>query len=409
MKTIFVLADACKDSYVTKEYMPFLHHMTKEGRHIVKIYPGPGYCERSEIFSGLDCFESGNFSAVGWIPENSDYKNMKSVLRLYECLSKINDRGARAVFRRTDTGRRIPLKTYRIPFASLPYFSLTEDGMKKIIEHEDLFDILKTENKPYADSCFTSLACHSNISEEQLAQQISIEIKKGAYFIPAYIGSTDYRGHDFGDDMDLMKPHLLRVDRILSKIYRLAVKNGYRMAVLGDHGMVPVREKADIAGGIKSLGYILHKDYEMFLDSAYARFWSSDRKTLAKIRQFITEKYHDKGIMLNKHTGSGKGIPMDLCANDGHGIYGDILWCANPGVIISPDYFNAPGKEVRGMHGYLDADTEHGTGMFAAAGEGVPKETQDSAQLTDICKELCSLLEIRRPNGYGWRRVIKPL
>lgn len=407
MKTIFVLADACKGSYVTEEYMPFLYHMSKEGRHIDKIYPSPGYCERSEIFSGLDCFETGNFCAVGWLPEDSPYRNRKHVLKLYEYLSKINDRGARAVFRRTKSGRSIPLKTYRIPFASLPYFSLTEDGTRRLTVHEDLFDILKMENKPYADSCFTSLAYHSNISEEQLPEQISIEIQKGAYFIPAYIGSIDYRGHDFGDDLELMKPHLRRVDRILSKIYHLAVRNGYRMAVLGDHGMVPVMEKADIAAGIKRLGYILHKDYEMFLDSVYARFWSRDLKIIQKIGKILAEKYKDKGIVINKHTCLEKRIPMDLCANDGHGIYGDILWCANPGVLISPDYFNAPGKEVRGMHGYLNTDTEHGTGMFAAAGNGVMKGTQNSAQLTDICKELCTLLEIRQPNASGIRREVQ--
>ena len=407
MKTIFVLVDACKSSYVTEEYMPFLHNLTKEGKYIDKIYPSPGFCERSEIFSGLDCFETGNFSAIGWLPEYSDYKNMKFTLGLYEFLSKINDRGARAVFRRTKPGKSIPLKTYRIPFESLKYFSLTEDGRRKIIEHEDIFDILKIEGKSYSDRCFTSLAFHKNVSEQKLAEAIFKEIKKNTYFIPAYIGSIDYRGHDFGDDMELMQPHLLKVDQILSEIYSLAMRNGYVMTVLGDHGMVPVKEKVDIAGSIKNLGYILHKDYEMFLDSTYARFWSGNQDIIKKIKQFVSEKYNEKGIVINEYTCFDRGIPIDLCADDGHGIYGDILWCANPGVIISPDFFNDPNKTIRGMHGYFATDKEHGAGMFVAAGAGILNRMQNSAQLKDICGELCKLLEIRFPNYPGWSREVK--
>ena len=181
------------------------------------------------------------------------------------------------------------------------------------------------------------------------------------------------------------------------------------MAVLGDHGMIPITEKVDIADGIKGLGFILHKDYEMFLDSTYARFWGNNQGIIEKIEQFVSENYKDKGVMINKNTCLDKSIPMDLCADDGHGIYGDILWCANPGVIISPDYFNNPSKEVRGMHGYLATDKEDGVGMFVAVGDGVPRIIQNSARLKDICGELCRLLEIRQPNSFGWRRVVKPI
>ena len=71
MKTIFILCDALKSLYLTQDNMPFLYSLSGKGYYIKNIIPCAGFCERSEIFSGLDAYDTGNFTAIGYLPENS--------------------------------------------------------------------------------------------------------------------------------------------------------------------------------------------------------------------------------------------------------------------------------------------------------------------------------------------------
>ena len=73
MKTIFVLVDALKTLYLTEDNMPFLFSLSQKSLYIKEILPCAGVCERSEIFSGLDGYDTGNFTAIGYIPEESPY------------------------------------------------------------------------------------------------------------------------------------------------------------------------------------------------------------------------------------------------------------------------------------------------------------------------------------------------
>lgn len=398
MKTILILADACKNRYVTEECMPFLHGLSNEGRYIKAIYPSPGFCERSEIFTGLDSYESGNFTAIGWKPEYSEYKDRMLELKLYEALSKLYDRGARGLFRRLHANNKYFLKPYFIPFRTIGNLALTEDGDIKLNEYKDIFDELNRAGLSYTQKCFTSLAFASNLSESILTDAIKEAIKENNYFIPVYIGSTDYRGHEFGDDLKLLRPYLQDVDKLISEIYRLSIENGYHVAVLGDHGMVPVKNKVDILSAISRSDLKPHDDFEMFLDSTYARFWVNDESAGMVLEAILKEEFGDFGKIVDETTAEEYRVPLNVYAEDGHKVYGDILWCADPGVLISPDYFNHPKKEIRGMHGYLETDSEHGAGVFIASGQGIKTEKYDSAELKDVCGELCGLLEIGKPN-----------
>lgn len=405
MKTIFVLIDACKNMYVTEKYMPFTYEMSRNGRYISKIYPSPGFCERSEIFTGLDCYESGNFTATGWYPAFSQYKSFKRRLAFYDFLSKFSDRSARFVFRNSKIAKRVSLKSYRIPFRTLSNLILTEDGEERLADCENIFDILDEGGLSYTDQCFTSLTSAADIPLDKLVKAVSDEASKDIYFIPAYIGIADSMGHIYGADVENLKPVLSKIDHVIAEIKNIADQREYALAVLGDHGMVPVHASVNIADAVKAAGYRLHKDYEMFLDSTYVRFWSESKGILAELEQSILEKFDSQGIMLDRNSGIKYRLPVDLSADDGHGIYGDMLWCANPGVIIAPDFFNPLTPPIRGMHGYLKTDDEHGTGIFISAGGGIPRKETQSAQLKDICAELCDILEIRRPDYSKWKRM----
>jgi predicted AlkP superfamily pyrophosphatase or phosphodiesterase len=73
--TFIFLLDAFRYDYISRDTTPFLHKSSQDGFYIKKIKPSFGFCERTEFFTGMKPSESGYFSAIGFDPKNSEYKN----------------------------------------------------------------------------------------------------------------------------------------------------------------------------------------------------------------------------------------------------------------------------------------------------------------------------------------------
>ena len=107
--------------------------------------------------------------------------------------------------------------------------------------------------------------------------------------------------------------------------------------ILGDHGMELVGEYVDIQKTLLNSGLKEQKDYDYFLDSTIARFWSSDKKVLETIVQIINAEWRDMGFWMTEELARKYQIPYGKTFGRE---YGDIMWCANAGVLIFPDFFN---------------------------------------------------------------------
>lgn len=384
--------------------MPNLYRLSQCNRYIKQIIPSPGFCERSEIFSCLDAYDTGNFTAIGYLPENSPYKNNPIILDLFGMLG--NNRITRKLFSiwRRRTGKC--LNNYRIPFKSLKYFALTEDGEDAIIEHDDIFTQLKKANMTYTLDAFTSL---SDITPRHISSPINYikdNINKQIDFIPYYIGKIDAVGHRFGKDMEDIKPYLLEVDNIINLIFHIVHENNYALAILGDHGMVPVEKKLDIMSKVQALDIKIHKDYEAFYDSTSVRFWFINSRARLLIQSLFELEFSNYGTIINDNNCRKYRIPLDVYSSSGKPIYGDFLWCANPGVLVSPDYFHAPSSSESGMHGYIKIVEEVGTGLYVAVGSNISSTYSEREHSYKVCRELCNILEIAVPN-MQWKRILK--
>jgi hypothetical protein len=406
MKTIFVLVDALKTLYLTEDNMPFLFSLSQKSLYIKEILPCAGFCERSEIFSGLDGYDTGNFTAIGYIPEESPYKNDKTILTCFGLLKKVSPRLYYRLISSWRYRNKKILNNYRIPPESLIHFALTEDGRKQLIAHNDLFQVLDANGMNYTLDGFTSLSDLGKRSHLTIKEIAEREVKKGTDFIPLYIGETDSDGHRYGGDIDKMKPTLKSVDQTLEEIYKIAASAGYSFCVMGDHGMVPVTKKLDVATEIDKADCKLHKDYEVFYDSTMARFWFFNEKAETAISHVLKVKFTDYGFLVDKSNYFQYRIPMDILSEDGKPVYGDLIWCANPGVLISPDYFHSESDSENGMHGYIEVVRGHGTGLFVEMHPGVSQIMIESAHSSQICEELCKSLGIDQPNSKEWKRVV---
>lgn len=71
------------------------------------------------------------------------------------------------------------------------------------------------------------------------------------------------------------------------------------------------------------------------------------------IMELLVNKFSNHGIIINEGNYKDYRVPLDVISKSGKPIYGDIIWVANPGVLISPDYFHEGEIQEKGMHGYL--------------------------------------------------------
>lgn len=391
MKVLFILIDACRSTYITKENFPFIYDLISSGDYVKRVKPGPGFCERSEIFSGLECHKSGFFTAIGYLPEKSDYRRSWLPVSLASFLSIFSKKAAKKLFHYYTIFSCKKMKEYKIPYYSLRFFSLTEDGDASSLFGNSnlLFDLLKINNLSYSLDGFTSLSDTRKTKRKEIGEFVLNSIKNGLDFIPAYIGLIDSMGHLYCDNKELMTKYLNKVDKMISDWYLLAVENGYNVVFLGDHGMIPVCQRVNIFSCLKQSGLKLHKDYEMFLDSTFARFWfmKDCRDQIIEVLKTVS----NYGKIVYPEEGLGFGLPLNLCGITGKPIYGELIWCAKPGVLISPDYFN-DNTNIHGMHGYLDMSTEDAFGFFLSSGPNVSHRYRDEIKLSQVYYELCKLL-----------------
>ncbi len=130
-KTIFILMDAFRNDYINNLNTPFLYQCSQKGKYYNKVKTYLTYCERSKIVSGLHSSESGYFTAIGFEPESSPFKNLWW-LGILSFLEKFITKNKFFFYYRTRISRYLKqisksMPCYYIPLDFLKYFNLTED------------------------------------------------------------------------------------------------------------------------------------------------------------------------------------------------------------------------------------------------------------------------------------------
>lgn len=411
MKLILLLVDALRSDYVTKEYMPYSNKMKDTSLYINKVVPSCGYCERSEIFTGATPINSGYFTAIGFDQSKSEYKLLKPVLSLLSKMPKSWEKYTRYLLRKFLKSLNISMKPYHIPFNSLKNFYLTEDfkdhDIIDSLEIETIIDIIIQNNKTYNFEGFTTLRKVDRIKTLKMKIEfIKSQMELETDFIPVYIGDIDMIGHVHTGEQEIIEKHLLIIDNFIKDIveYCDADKSSYSVMVLGDHGMMPVRKYIDIQSSLTQLFLKLGKDYEVFIDSTIIRFWFYNANSKEMIINMLQEQFSKNGQIVDDYLAKKHNIPLNKINNDGIKIYGDLIWIANPGVVISPDYFNKE-RSIKGMHGYASDDPLN-CGTLLLKGKNIIPDYRKQCHLNDICPTICEILKIPYPQNNEGNSLI---
>jgi len=415
MAVVFFLLDAMRHDYITERDTPFLWRCGQEGEYYKHVIPSFGFCERTEILTGLQPSESGFFTAIGYDPENSPFKGVK-LLPLLDIVERFIPKKLRAPGKDTPGGfyryyrgamskffRKFSdsgMSTYCIPFSLLPYFNLTEDRIdhrcKDAFPTPSILQLLENRGQSYFYDSFTALNLSPNGSDNDrmyLALQAADKKKYALYFI--YSSLPDTYGHKYGPESSELKTALCDMDAKLEKFtgdFKKKVDD-CTFVFLGDHGMAPITRHFDAKRIIfdisKKLGLQIKKDFVYFLDSTLVRLWffSDKAKQLFPVALKQSDRFNEHGKFIDESISRKHHIPW------GDRRYGDMAWWADSGVLVYPDFFHNGGVPYKGMHGY-DPELPESQGTCIVYGNNTNKKEMDAIPLTSVFDILRETLKI---------------
>lgn len=402
-KVIFILIDALRSDYITKEDSPFLYHFANNNTYYKKVSQKRSYCERAEIFSGLTPDESGYFTAIGYSPDSSPFKSLSLFLDLLSVIDPLlfRFRYFRALRNKIiillTRSQRVKMRPYSIPSNILKYFSLTEDEYDfrddKAFDGKNnlMIDCEKKGLKVFYEA-FTALNFKTSLNDEQRLELIQKKLSENFQFYPGYIGVLDTTAHIYGPESIERREKLQALDKRLSKFYE-EIKFRHpnsKFIFLGDHGMTDVEKYIDLEKEIKTLAKLnnlkLGRDYVYFLDSTIARIWyiTNNAKSILSNTLINNPIFKENGVFIDNETAKKERIPFP------NRKYGDLLWMANLGVLIFPDFFHLKNP-YKGMHGY---DVEHFSSKGTCLVESKEIKKIEDIELRDVYRILKTELEI---------------
>lgn len=413
MRTVFILIDALRSDYMTFENMPFLYNMAYRSIYVKRVIPSFGYCERTEIFTGMKPDKSGNFTAIGYDELRSEYKNFRipfSVLGFWEQFD--TKKYLRRILKRLLQNSAKKMQLYQIPFTDIHKFRLTEDYYshyeKGAFCKESFFDVARHEKKQIITEAFTAIGEKSKLSSsDEKIQFVYNQRREKFHCLLLYISAIDSMGHLHTDKPSVMRAELKKIDRLIESIYTsFSAEEKTCFLILGDHGMEPVLDIIDVESELCKINLKKSKDYDVFLDSTVARFWIKSKKSKDILNEMLCSGvFKEKGTLIDQQTADLLHIPYKAQNERGELLYGDLIWAANNGILISPDYFNR-GKVITGMHSYPQK-TLLSSGLAVITDTARPPITIDECELIDICPTLCDLIDVPYPDGNTGISLLK--
>jgi predicted AlkP superfamily pyrophosphatase or phosphodiesterase len=199
---------------------------------------------------------------------------------------------------------------------------------------------------------------------------------KTASFHLLYTAGLDSDLHRYGTASPQVGERLSWYRDRISRICAAARSaGGARVVVLGDHGMCDVTGHIDVMRDVEALGIGMPGEYVSFYDSTMARFKIKSPRARAALEELLRD--HPGGRIISSEEMQGLGVSFP------DGRFGDLIYLADPGVMIVPSYMG--GEGVAAMHGY-HPDTE---GMYSVLFSNEPLPAGEMS--------LCDVAEVMLP------------
>ncbi len=394
--TVFIILDAARTDYLDPDQMPFLHGLSQDALTGAVESP-PGFAQRTVLFSGRYPDTSGNFSAFAYDPDQSPFGwvehlgPLRGLIRPRKVMYPARLAIDTITGWLTDAYHTDPAW---IPPRFLPSFRPCED-MQPIdapgaLGASSLFDLCRQDGLSYR-----YIGHPISGDDDKVCQVLTRELRDDPdedVFI-AQFSATDEEAHHHGPHSDHVRQQVLpELDAKLASIHAaLTAGSGtWDLFILGDHGMAPVEQRVDVLGYLDDLDVEPGKDYVAFVNSTLTVFWYLSPAGMDAIEGILPEI--PGTYPLDEEDRHELRIPTEER-------WGHSMLAAEPGVLFWPDYFHVTDSTIRGMHGYLDKQTE-GLGLCVLASNRaeIPTKHVGACPLVDVFPTLLDLLELPHPS-----------
>lgn len=268
-----------------------------------------------------------------------------------------------------------------------------------------LLPALEKDLGPYADGIDESLAGDEN--RTRFAVKL-LEERKPA-FMTAYLASLDHEQHASGPDTPEAKRTLERIDGLVGELVSAAqrVHPDGVVAVVSDHGFLPVQQDVNLYAPFIQAGLITIKDGAV--TEWQAMPWNDGGSAAIVLREpgnaATSTKVSALLTQLQSNPAYGIDSVLDRTQLMKQGGTAQATWFVlfKPGyeMAIKPDAPLPAPSHYRGMHGY-DPTLPAMRSTFLIEGKGVPAGTNLGAiDMRDIAPTLARLLGVSLPKAEG--------
>ncbi len=346
---LFVMLDALRHDYITRDDSPYLHALATGGLK-GSVVPSWGFEPDAAYLAGLRPDEADGGAMFWRDPKGSPFRFARY---LPPALDRLPDGPARLVRKGIRLAAQLGARSPRvrrwasplwIPLSLLPCFGFSSTRLidePGFLPSPTVFDHLRAAGRPWY---FHGSPEYSVRARDVLARFLAEFTGRESYAF-LHIGDLDGVGHRYGPSSEQRSAVLRHVDRLLEDIvaHARARAGQVDLLILGDHGMVQVQNTLDVTPTIRHLeAHGITFDY--FIDATFFRCWSRDQAVLQAVRNEFSR--------LPGLTEIGAAEAERYGLRYHHDRFWDVCWQAEAGLVLRPNFHNN-GDRLLGMHGYL--------------------------------------------------------
>lgn len=382
---LLILVDGLRHDYINHVDSPFLHSLCENNIDAI-VRETFAFELRPAFFAGLQPDECDIANMFCYDPDNSIFR---SIDLEHGNREKITQQVRNEAKKRGFSLIKEIGGCANIPIELLPYFDFSEKyhtaDPGSIGEHKTLFDHLRKSGKKwlwiaYPDGPGTT---------EGVLKQFSSKATYDEDFIYLHFSELDWVGHEFGPHSREQKESIHIIDEAIRKIF-ININQSYdhvESIIFGDHGQVEIERNIDIQSILSKTNLVFGEDYLFFLDSTQARFWFFNDNAKIKVVKVLEEIKGGKILTQSEL--------MDLHFHFNHNKFGDLIFVADEGIGIFPNFFQNESP-CRGLHGYLP-DVQGNWAKLIITGIGERRKIGKPFEMVSIFPTLLKMLGLDNP------------
>jgi predicted AlkP superfamily pyrophosphatase or phosphodiesterase len=351
IKIAVILLDAFRFDYLSKKNMPFFWNLSKKA-NITKLNIGINYLNYAQIFSGTYPETNNQWTLFYFDPYESPFKQLNHMKHLPTVISDNHKfRGLLSKLLKKTSNNNIIKHygdVYNIPFNVIRNFNISLNKLiyerNSLEDIKTLFDVLRENNLK-----FDFIAPPIYNTRAQIINYFNRINLEETDFLFMHFPELDHVGHEYGTNSIYTRIELKNLDKILKFIVENTTKKykNVTFLIFSDHGMNDIHNTVNVDRILRKEGIVPGESFTPFYDSTLARFWFNNSDLKRKVYEVLS-KVKSLTYMGEEHT---KRLKIRFKDNR----YGDMIFVAKEGFIISPNFFQGD-RIVKGMHGYLSRD-----------------------------------------------------